>query len=826
MDLKSIKKEFLKQTQKEPEKHYATTILKQEGFQRKQCNNCERYFWTTTENKNCGDAVCSGGFKFINSTPAKQKLTYTEIWKNFSQTLKKQGYEPIKRYPVAARWRDDTDFVQASIYNFQPGVVSGEVEPPAKKLTVPQPCLRFNDIDNVGITGAHYTGFVMIGQHAFVDKKEWDQDKYFEDWHNWFTKGMKIPKNEITYHEDVWGGGGNLGPCMEIFSRGLELGNQVYMKYKLTGQGQKQELNLKVLDMGMGQERNSWFTGATPTSYETTFPEIIKKIKPQTGITTNEQIIQKFLPYSSYLNTDETENLEKTWETIAKKINEDKKELQNQVLPLSAMYSIIEHLRTLLFAINDGVMPSNTSGGYNLRVILRRALQLNTKYNWNLDFDKIIELHAQTLKEQYPELKENLEEVKEIINVEKEKYAETTKKSTYIINHQLKDKKLDTETLINLYDSHGITPEQIKETLKSKLTIPDNFYGLVAEKHENEQQTKKETEQIDFGTETPTKALYFEDGERTKFKGKVIKIKNDLVLLEETYFFPTSGGQHYDTGNINGENVIEVYKQGALIIHKMKTAPKFKEGETINCEIDEERRKQLTQHHTATHIINKVCRNLLGNHVWQSGSGKFVKKARIDLTHYKRLDEETLKKIEQEANKIVKQNLKITKRFESKADAEKKYGFSIYQGGLIPGKNIRIVEIENYDVEACGGTHVNTTGEVGEIKIIGTKKLQEGIVRLEYVAGKALTEIKQEGEQQEKEIAQLLECEVNQIPGRVEELFKKWKDKVKKKKEIDIKLTSTKTYEGDVIKQAIQHLSVSKDQLKNTINRFLKDIQQ
>src|SRR3989344_4674169 len=123
----------------------------------------------------------------------------------------------------------------------------------------------------------------MIGQHAFMPPEQWNQAKYFRDIHSWLTKGLKLPNKEITYHEDAWAGGGNFGPSMEFFSRGLELGNQVYMQYEITDKGPK-ELDLKVLDMGMGHERNAWFTGGKATSYETTFPEVCTKLRKITGL--------------------------------------------------------------------------------------------------------------------------------------------------------------------------------------------------------------------------------------------------------------------------------------------------------------------------------------------------------------------------------------------------------------------------------------------------------------------------------------------------------------------------------------------------------------
>ena len=405
---KELKKEFKAIASKTPDKYYATSVLKQEGFARKQCK-CGTFFWTVNnEQKTCGDPSCSGGFKFIGEGLVKEKLDYIDIWNKFSQHFKKLGYTPIQRYPVTARWRNDTDFVQASIYDFQPYVVSGEVKPPANPLVVPQFCLRFNDIDNVGITGAHFTGFVMIGQHAFMPPDKFDHKKYFSDIHSWLTKGLKLPNKEITYHEDAWVGGGNFGPCMEFFSRGLELGNQVYMQYEVLPNGQKKELSLKVLDMGMGHERNAWFAQATSTSYDAVFPTVCKKLYSATGVKVDNELMKKFLPYASYLNVDEVENIDKAWQNVSKKVGVTTKEIKDFVLPLSGIYSIGDHTRSLLVALNDGALPSNVGGGYNLRVILRRALGFIDKYGWDIDLIKVAEWHAEYLKKLFPELNENL----------------------------------------------------------------------------------------------------------------------------------------------------------------------------------------------------------------------------------------------------------------------------------------------------------------------------------------------------------------------------------------------------------------------------------
>lgn len=830
MNDKQIKKEFQKKTSSNPDKYYATSVLKSEGFERKQCTNCKKFYWTTTQRTLCDDPACSGGFKFIDQTPVKEKISYIDIWKRFSKHFEKLGYTPINRYPVAARWRDDTDFVQASIYDFQPYVVSGEVEPPANPLVVPQFCLRFNDIDNVGITGAHYTGFVMIGQHAFMPPDKWKQSDYFNHIHSWLTKGLGLPLNEITYHEDAWAGGGNFGPCMEYFSRGLELGNQVYMQYEVTPSGNK-ELKLKVLDMGMGQERNAWFTGAAPTSYETTFPTVVKKLQEISGVKVDSKILQKFLPYSSYLNVDEVEDINKTWQFVASKVGVSSQELQKQIVPLSALYSVAEHSRSLLLALNDGVLPSNVAGGYNLRVILRRAFSFIEKYKWDIEMAKLIEMHAQYLKPQYPELVENTDEIAQILEVERKKYKETLKRTKGIVKQLISSgKEINDDKLIELYDSSGINPDQIKDAAKEEgreVKVPDNFYALVAERHEQVEQKVQSTRKEKYDVEgvAPTKALYYDDYEHVEFEANVLKIIDNKVLLDKTYFFATSGGQEHDTGHINGEEVIDVIRQGNHILHIMKNKPKFKQGDKIEGKIDFARRKQLTQHHTATHILNAVSRRNLGTHAWQSGTGKFVDKARLDMTHYEILDDKQMKEFEKQANEIVEEDAKVNTRFEPRTEAEQKYGFSLYQGGIVPGKKLRLVEIVGHDIEACGGTHVHHTKEVGKIKLINCKKVQDGLVRLEYVAGEALNRINESKNKLASELAKVLECEENQIPSRSTELFDKWKKAVKKKKKLDsYELTSINTFSGDVIKEASKIFNTQPEHLVKTAKRFKDEL--
>ncbi|MBI2142472.1 alanine--tRNA ligase, partial [Candidatus Woesearchaeota archaeon] len=296
---------------------------------------------------------------------------------------------------------------------------------------------------------------------------------------------------------------------------------------------------------------------------------------------------------------------------------------------------------------------------------------------------------------------------------------------------------------------------------------------------------------------------------------------------DKTYFYPTSGGQEHDTGTIQGEKVAGVLKQGGVIVHVLEKPHKFIEGETVSCEIDWDRRKQLSQHHTATHIINGLCRKLLGNHVWQEGAAKFVDKARLDITHYESLTGEQLEKIESEANKIIGKNIAVRKYFLPRTEAEQKFGFAIYQGGAVPGKRLRIVDIEGLDVEACGGTHLDKTGEAEQIKLIRSSKVQDGLVRIEFAAGNSAKRLSEEKQRIIGELAEILNCEPKQVPGRAQELFMKWKEKAKKGKQAEGKLTSTAAYEGDtaaIIAKTSEIFRTQPEHLVKTAKRFMEEL--
>jgi len=803
LDKDSLRKQF----QKDWKKYYNLPFFQETGFVRKKCSSCGTSFWTKNKRQNtCNQSECIGGFTFINDTPAKHKMDYQETWQEFSRIMEKQGYTEIPRYPVIARWRDDTWFTQASIYCFQPFVVSGEVKPPANPLIIPQPSLRFNDIDNVGVTGSHYTTHVHMGQHAFMSLQSFRPSDYLKHIYTWLTEGMKIPGEEITFNEDVWMGGGNAGPCLEYFSRGLELGNQVYMMYKVVGNSLK-PLNINVLDHGAGLERAAWFTNGTPTSYEVAFDPVDKKWVKKLGIKQDKKLFSKYAQYAGLLNVGEVKDIEKAWQTVAKKVRISPDKLKEAILPMRAFYSILDHARTLMFAIGDGALPSNSGGGYNLRFILRRALRFKEMYNWDIDLAEVMwdltraftgdqprhvtglaegsnrgaaeELIETGIQPMFTRLTEKLPNVEKILRIEEQKYKETKQRAASVLGTMFqKKKKMSPDELVTLYDSQGILPEDIQAAAaeqKIKIEVPSDFYSKVAERHmEKKQEEPKVLLRSDVEGLPATQQLFYADEYSKEFEAKVLKIiDNQYVILDRTLFYPTSGGQQNDTGILNGRQVVNVERWGNVIVHYVEK-PNFKTGQFVVGKLDWPRRLQLMRHHDATHIINGVSRRVLGDHIWQAGSEKTPEKARLDITHYSNLTKEELQKIEKLANDVVLAGGPIKKLTMKKSDAEKKYGFRLYQGGAVPGADIRVI-LSDIDVEACGGTHLNNTMEIGPIKILGSKKIQDGVVRLEFVAGaRALDEMQKESKLL-TDSATVFSIPEEQLPKTCERFFNEWK---------------------------------------------------
>ncbi|MGN6351486.1 MAG: alanine--tRNA ligase [Candidatus Nitrosocosmicus sp.] len=784
------------------EKFYKVSLFERWGFLRQSCSLCGKFYWSIIKRPTCPDHE---DYAFINNPPTSKRLSYVQAWEETKKYFEKNDHKIVNRYPVVCRWREDLYYTIASIVDFQ-RIVENKVvfELPHNPLVVPQMCLRFNDIENVGISGRHYTSFCMIGQTCNANKEGgyW-KDRCIDLDFGLLVDVLGISPNEITFVEDVWLGAGSFGCSLEYFVRGLELGNAVFTEFEGTERNYHTMKN-KIIDMGAGLERFSWITNGTPTSYDCTFEPVLKNIYDIVGMEhfssgknnqESELLGKYFSKVSSKLGSNiDTKIIKKQ---IAKELNVEFEKINNIIVPYESLFTIVDHTKTLIFAISDGSLPSNVGGGYNLRIILRRALSLLKKSGFNLKIFDIVNMHIDQLQTLYPELNDFRNEISTILNIESKRFAETQERIASISDKIKKVKdKLELDDLIRFYESDGITPDHLVD-IGLLESVPFNFYTRLSELHSSINLSKKDKkneihikEDLDLDSISKTKLIYYEDPFQFVFEAKIIKkIGENLLILDKTCFYPRGGGQEPDYGYIESYKVDNVVKIKDIVIHHINEKNELKEGGIVNCIVEKERRIAITKNHTSTHIINQSSRNILGSWVWQNSSFKEESYARLDVTHHSALNKSEVQEIEKKANEFVGKNLPVYINFFDRGIAEKNYGFRIYQGGVVPSNNVRIVNINNIDIEACGGTHVINTGEIGLIKILKTERIQDGVVRIEFVSGQNALKYMQKQEDQIQFIANSLGTSKEKIIESFSKNLEEF-DKLKKKTKNIIKSVS------------------------------------
>nr|AIF19512.1 alanyl-tRNA synthetase (AARS, alaS) [uncultured marine thaumarchaeote KM3_87_A02] len=721
------KKEILSKFSTDPERYYKVKLFENEGFMRKSCTTCKRFYWTIDENRiNCPDHS-DDTYSFIGNPPTKKRFDYTQAWKEVESFFKKNGHTSVSRYPVVCRWRDDLYFTIASIVDFQ-RVMGNKVvfEFPANPLVVPQTSLRFKDLENVGVTGRHFSSFCMIGQHSIPNSQGYWKDECVDLDYRLVTEQFGVDKKEVVFVEDVWEGGGSFGSSLEFFVKGLELGNAVFTEFQ-GDLSNYRTLDQQIIDMGAGLERFAWITMGTPTAYDCCFGPITSNLIEQTGIDTNSELLVRYFTEIAK-NFERFNDLSEVRKNAIKSAGISNEQIDKIITPLEGIYLIIDHIRTLIFAISDGALPSNVGGGYNLRIMLRRIISTMDRLSLKFDINDIIDTQIDYLNNTYPELEETREDVKTIIAIETARYENSKFRMQKIVSKL--NQKPTVDDLIRLYESDGVTPDYLKE-MKVISDIPSTFYSKLSELHQSKKQ--KEQDQLSLEGLPETELLYYGDDPK-EFDAKVLKSFDQYVVLDRTSFYARGGGQEPDHGTVGGFDVVDVSKHGNIVLHELKGSA-IKEGGTVSCVVDSKRRDGITKNHTSTHILNSSSRGVLGSWVWQHSAFKEEDHARLDITHHSALTDDEIIKIENLANSVVDKNMSVTIENFDRGTAEQKYGFKIYQGGIVPVKSVRIVSIEDFDIEACGGMHVKKTGEIKLVKITRTKRIQDGVVRIEFVSG-------------------------------------------------------------------------------------------
>ncbi len=798
-----------------PDKYYKVPLFDQVGFKRNQCSLCQKFFWSIVEKNICPDHE---NYSFIGNPPTKKNMDYITTWKNIETYFRNNGHSIVSRYPVVCRWREDLYYTIASIVDFQ-RVMNDKIvfELPSNPLVVPQMCLRFNDIENVGLSGRHYTSFCMIGQTCNADKPGgyW-KDKCVELDYGMLTNVLGIQPEEITFVEDVWMGAGAFGYSLEYFVRGLELGNAVFTEFE-GNEDNYTTMENKIIDMGAGLERLSWITLGTPTSYDCCFGPVLSTISNKIGLVQNNDILSNYFKLVSkdlYRTEEDPENgILKLKKVISNSLKISFDDLQKIISPYESLYTIVDHSRTLLFAISDGSLPSNVGGGYNLRVLLRRVLSILERLQWKIKLEDIIYLHIDHLKSMYPEIEVHRDDVATILKIESNRYNTTQVRTIEVVSSLKNQKKsLDIKELVKLYESDGIPPDLLLDVGVIE-TIPQNFYTKISELHLSQNQKNKENIQNEDiykkyikllnneSHDLKTDMLFYNDSLLRNFSARIVKIiDNKFIILDKTAFYPRGGGQEPDTGFIDNIPISETVKVRNTIFHKIATVDKemntnilqnIYEDKIVNCTVNTLRRDLITRHHTGTHILNSAARNVLGSWVWQHSAYKDENGARLDITHHSSLSRDEIQNIERRANETIMKNLPISIKFYDRGESEQLFSFRIYQGGVVPSNQVRIVNIEGWDIEACGGTHTNTTGELGLIKIIKSERIQDGVVRLDFVVGNPALEYVNKQEKHISHIVQSLGSSKEKIIESFDKCIADYELVKKKNKMIVKKLSSS-----------------------------------
>jgi len=745
------KKEILREFSADPQRYYAVRLFEDEGFTRKSCRVCGRFFWTLDAARDTCPDDGSDTYSFIGDPPTSARFDYAEAWRQVESFFVENGHTSVSRYPVVCRWRDDLYFTIASIVDFQRVMGSKVVfEFPANPLVVPQTCLRFKDLENVGVTGRHFSSFCMVGQHSIPDSEDgkgyW-KDRCIDLDYHMLTRRFGIDADEIVFVEDVWSGGGSFGSSLEYFVRGLELGNAVFTEFQ--GElGRHTTLDRRIIDMGAGLERLSWITMGTPTAYDCCFGGIERMLQDVLGIDTDSDLLRSYY-------VEVSKELERTgdlWEVrrlaVSRAgISDDMAD--RLITPLEGIYMVVDHLRTLVFAIADGALPSNVGGGYNLRMMIRRVSETMRRLGLSnrIHTDELVDAHIDYLKGTYTELDGRRDDVKKIIRIEAGRYAESRTQMQKKVARVRRRGEPSIDDLLTLYESDGITPEYlVEEGVLGK--VPSEFYTRLSELHQS--QKIRRVRELPLDGVAETKLLFYAD-DPAEFEATVLwSDGREMVALDRTSFYARGGGQEPDLGTIDGLEVTDVQKHAGVVVHVLKGGRAPDAGSKVTCSLNVPRREAITKNHTSTHILNTSSRGVLGSWVWQHSAFKDEDHARLDITHHSSLTDEQVRQIEDAANDMIRDDLPVSISYMDRGTAERKYGFSIYQGGVVPVKSVRIVSISDKDVEACGGTHVQRTGQIGRIKITRTKRIQDGVVRLEFLSGRRAADY----EEQQRSVAE------------------------------------------------------------------------
>ncbi len=733
-------------------------------------------------------------------------MSSQNIRRSFLKYFQSQGHTIVPSSPVATHDDPTILFTNAGMNQFK-DVFLGQSKRDYTRATTTQKCIRVggkhNDLENVGHTSRHLTFFEMLGNFSFGDyfKKEaigfaWDVTQHvfgfnpekvwvsvYKDDDEAFALWEKhLPKERIVRFgekENFWAMGdtGPCGPCSELlYDRGdsygpartpkedlsgeryLEFWNLVFMQYMKEASGKLLPLPKQSIDTGAGLER----------------------------------VVSLKMGVDNVFQTDILRSLIAEVESLSGKKYDEK--------DAPPFHVIADHIRSLSFAIADGVTPSNTDRGYVLRKILRRAVRYGRMLGLQKPFlADILPRLVSLMGDDFPELKASQNRIAEIITLEEEAFLRTLVRGgqllSQVIDRSRGSQKISGEDAFKLKDTYGFPFEEIELIAKDEALLVDTaqFEKLEEEAKEKSRKAHKVSAQqfdqnffSDFTrTHKPCAFVGYEhfscpahllgmvvDG---KFVDEVQEGQEALLLLDKTPFYPEMGGQVGDVGTIfKGTNLFQVYDTTApfpgVIAHLGKMGPgHLRKNDSVQAEIDEKRRKEIQNNHTATHLLHWALQQILGSHIKQAGSLVDASRLRFDFNHHKSLSQEELRDIENLINSRIREDRAVASYEISFAEAQKKTEIKQFFGEKY-GEKVRVVDID-FSKELCGGTHTNRVGTIGLFKIAKESSIAAGVRRIEAITGKYAEEWVQNEEDLISQAASLLKSTPSALYDRITQLL-------------------------------------------------------
>lgn len=769
------------------------------------------------------------------------KYGVNELRKMFLEFFESKGHLAMKSFSLVPHNDNSLLLINSGMAPLKPYFTGQEI-PPRTRVCTCQKCIRTGDIENIGKTARHGTFFEMLGNFSFGDyfKTEaihwsWEfltevigldpdrlypsvyleDDEAFDIW----NKEMGIPKERIFRfgkEDNFWEhGAGPCGPCSEIYydrgeeygcgkpgctvgcecDRYMEVWNNVFTQFNSDGHGNYTELEHKNIDTGMGLER---------------LAVVVQEVDSLFTIDTNKALLDRVceLAHTEYQKDHETD--------ISLRI-------------------VADHVKSCTFMISDGIMPSNEGRGYVLRRLLRRASRHGKKLGIEGKFlAKLSKTVIALCKDGYPELEEKSAMIFKVLSEEEDKFNKTIDQGLSILCDMEKEMEKKGETVLSgenafkLYDTYGFPIDLTREILEEKSLGIDEEGFTAAMKRQKEQARagRKTTNYMGadvtvYQSIDPAITTEFIGYDRLTADSKITVLttedelvealtdgQNGTILVKETPFYATMGGQQADIGVIktaDSEFVVKdtIKLQGGKVGHVgTVTKGMFRTGDAVTLSVDCENRALTARNHSATHLLHKALRTVLGTHVEQAGSLVTRDRLRFDFTHFSAMTPEELEKVEQIVNEEIASSLPVKTEIMSLEDAKKTGAMALF--GEKYGDSVRVVKMGDFSTELCGGTHVDNTGTITAFKIISEAGIAAGVRRIEALTSAGLMDHYKEVEKELHEAAKIVKSTPAGLNAKLEAMLEELKSLHSENEKLKSKLANDSL--GDVMNR-VQEVS-------------------